>query len=106
MGYGVFDRLFVFSLPQIALMPVTPSLARRILQQLGLNETQILNASWSDCAWGGLASGQATEAPQPIFGRIETIEYVTEPAPTAAPAAAKAGAKGGAKAAKQLKVAA
>jgi methionyl-tRNA synthetase len=74
----------------IGLMPVCPSLAQRLLQQLGLGEEVPAELRWSDAAWGVLQQGQATAEPQPAFVRIEG-DFVIDKDKT--PVAAAAGGK-------------
>lgn len=88
----------------VALSPVTPGLAARMYQQLGLLGGDGADAgaaltlqgrvTWADTEWGQLAAGHVTAEPQPVFARLDdTVPYVTEAAPEAAAAAAAGGGK-------------
>lgn len=75
----------------VALSPVTPALSARVYAQLGLGGEPLEGrVTWAaDTAWGGLTAGTQTADPAPVFARIDdTVQYVTEPAPSAATAAA------------------
>ena len=71
----------------IALSPVTPRVAARMLEQLGLSPQQAAALRWADDAsWGGLPAGHAVAAaPSPVFLRLA----LPEPAGAAPAAAAK-----------------
>ncbi|GAB4819284.1 hypothetical protein N2152v2_006330 [Parachlorella kessleri] len=67
----------------VLLSPVTPSLSRRIYQQLGYSVQQVEALQWQDTEWGQLQAGQDMPPPAPVMARLEG-DYVTEPVPTAA----------------------
>ena len=70
----------------VLLSPVTPSLSRRIYQQLGLGDDAFAKINWEESTeWGVLKAGHETAAPVPVFTRLEG-DYVTEPAPEGAAA--------------------
>lgn len=73
----------------IALSPITPGVAAKMYEQLGLGEGTLQGrVSWGDTAWGQLQKGHKTAQPQPVFARLDdTVPFVTEPAPAAAAAA-------------------
>lgn len=60
----------------VMLVPVTPSLSRKIYLQLGFDDSVVDGLSWRDAWWGGLKKGHETAAPSPVFSRLEG-EYVT-----------------------------
>jgi methionyl-tRNA synthetase len=81
----------------VAISPITPGIAAKMYQQLGLGEGPLQGrVTWADTTWGQLQAGHRTEQPKPVFARLDdTVPFVTEPAPAAAAAAKPAKAKGG-----------
>ena len=56
----------------VLLLPVTPSLSRRIYQQLGFSEEDWLGLTWEkDAKWGKLEQGSVMSTPVPVFVRVE-----------------------------------
>ena len=61
----------------IALSPITPTLSRKIYEQLGLGQFHADSMGWEETAWGGLRSGQQILKPKPVFARLEMKETET-----------------------------
>ena len=63
----------------ILLLPVTPSLSKKIYQQLGLGESTWEQLTWDDATWGNdhLTNGSVISKPSPVFVRFEG-DMITE----------------------------
>lgn len=56
----------------VVLLPLTPALSGRCLQQLGLADSYLQELRWSHTAWGGLPVGHKLADAQPVFNRLLT----------------------------------
>ena len=63
----------------VMLLPVTPSLSKRIYSQLGFSDEAFESLTWEDTKWGGIPQGHQVPKPKPVFARLEG-DFVTEAA--------------------------
>jgi methionyl-tRNA synthetase len=60
----------------IALSPITPTLSKKIYNQLGLGDIAESEVGWEATEWGALEAGQKVLKPKPVFARLEMKEEV------------------------------
>ena len=65
--YAVLESVRIAA---VLISPIVPTLALRILEQLGVSFASAERLDWSMTAWGGLKPRVLDKAPQPVFQRL------------------------------------